>query len=114
MVRNTIASGVAKYAANSRFAMIQLSARLSRMAASRLGCRDEAEDVVELAALNVDLVDGESFLADGPGHRVGDRDSVLGQHPQPHLAVGRPRGLNPRDGAEMFESLRDGAGPVGR
>src|SRR5919198_5618020 len=94
--------------------MIQLMAMLSRMASSHLRRRDEAEDVVELAALDVNLLDGDRLFLDGACDVVGDQESVPRQYAQLNVAVGRRHRLNPRDGIEMFEGLLGGLGPLGR
>src|SRR5262245_5573929 len=112
MMRNTVASGVEKYATNSRRAMIEVLRTNSCMAGSRVRGSDLPEDFIEIAALHVHLLGLDQACTDERGEFGGDRAAGVGQSAQPHPAVSRANRLDLGDGGKFGESLGDGFGPA--
>src|SRR5690606_6181054 len=93
--------------------MIQVRFRLSSMAVSLIRRRDLPEDIVELAALHVDLLDGDCGLTDGLRDLGSDRHAALRQRPKLQMPVDLADCLDSRNRGEALQRLSDQIG-IGR
>src|SRR3990172_8279014 len=93
--------------------MIKVLRTRSRTGSSIVRSGDLAEHVVEIAALDEELVYLDRLLANEGGKIGSDGGAVLGQRAQLHAAVGAADGLNRAHAGEARQRAGDGLGPIG-
>src|SRR5262249_11218666 len=106
-MRNTVASGVLKYAANSRLVMAQVLRSSSAMARPIVGGGDLAENFIETAALYHHFLRLDQSRAD-QGGKLGCRGgTIAGRRLQADLAVGATDGFDAGNRREVQQRLLD-------